>query len=349
MASQIDYNSFLAWAEKRFGVENIKISGNEICTHSVFTEDHKYHLCMNPFGGKKEREGGVYRCWKSNKFGSLISLVSRLDNISYEEAEDLICNSLSLRALELKVEEFFGQFDNTMPKEQPAPIALSKRNLKLPPETYRFEELHDFDKEKFRNYITRRKLPLEDFYYCVGGDYYDRVVIPYRNEVGDIIWYNARTINDKNSQKYMKPKEKEFDQDNCLYFTSFPSPKTKIYLTEGEFDAKALAICGFTGVAGGGKTLTDSQIEIIRKYTPVLAFDNDEKAPVNYGLKSTIDVGNQLIAKGFHELYYIRPSKGFKDWNEILMKMNPDVIKHYVDKYEKRLNQTTISQLIISL
>lgn len=346
MASQIDYNSFLSWCENRFGVENIKISGNEICTHSIFIEDHKYHLCMNPFGGKKEREGGVYRCWKSNKYGSLISLVSQLDKISYEEAEDLICSSLSLRALELKVDEFFGQYDNTIPKQ--APITLSKKFLNLPPETYKFEELDSFDKDRFKEYISKRKLSLDSFYYCTGGDYYDRIIIPYKNETEDIIWYNARAIKDgKNIVKYMKPKQKEFSQDSCLFFTSFPKYKTKIYLTEGEFDALTLAACGFVAVACGGKTLTDSQIEILRNYIPVLAFDNDENAPVNYGLKSVIDVGRQLISKGFDELYYIRPSKGFKDWNEILMKMNPDIIKHYITKYEKRLNQIAISQLTL--
>ncbi len=349
MPSSIDYDSFLHWCESRFGAENIKIHKDEICTHSIFTDDKKYHLWMNPTGGKKQRENGVYRCWKTDKRGSLVSLVSQVDGIGFDEAEELICSSLSLRALEKKVDEFFGHYDVSKP-ENSTPIVLSQKYLNLPPYTFSFKELDETEKKKFKKYLDSRKLPPDNLLFCIDGDYYDRVIIPYYNEKGDVIWYNARSIYDsKNGLKYMKPKEKEFSQDDCLFFTSFPPVKTKIYVTEGELDAFTLKLCGYHAVACGGKTLSESQIEILRKYIPVLAFDNDEGKSKDWGLKSTIDIGNQLIEKGFEEIYFIRPSKGFKDWNEILVKLNKDVIKHYISKYEQRLTQVKIAQLFSTL
>lgn len=342
--SNIDYDTFYDWVKDRFGEENIELHGDEICVPSIFTEDHKHHLWMNPYGGKKERENGVFRCWYTNNRGSLVSLVSLVDKISYDEAEELICNSLSLRALEKKVEEFFS---NKTEPEVTTPIVPTE-GLQLPPHTYLIDSMSNgFDKKRATEYLADRKIPTDNLYFCTDGDYKNRIIIPYYTEDNKLVWFNARTISRaKGVTRYMKPNDKRFSQEDALYFTKYPRHKSKIYLTEGEFDAISLTCCGFTGVACGGKSLSEGQIEIIRKYIPVLSFDTDEGKKMDYGQYALMEVGKQLLEKGFDEIYFVRPPKGFKDWNALLKDTNPDVIKHYIAKYEKKFTSVVIEQLM---
>jgi len=138
----VDYDIFYEWAKDRFGEENIKIRhtshGDEICTNSYFAlqklgkYDSKHHLWMNPEGGKKKNEGGAYRCWLTDKMGSLVSLVAEYDNIPYEDADELLESSLSLRKLEQKCDEFFGY-----KAEEVALDAQPKQLIEFPPFTYR--------------------------------------------------------------------------------------------------------------------------------------------------------------------------------------------------------------------
>lgn len=344
--SNVDYDAFLDWAKDRFGEENIEYHGDEICVPSVFTEDHKHHLWMNPYGGKKQRENGVYRCWYTNRFGSLVSLVSIVDKIGYDEAEELICNSLSLRSLEKKVDEFFNSKVEVVPTLTDS-IVINE-GLQLPPHTYLIDSMSmGFDKRRATEYLQERKIPTDGLFFCTDGDYKNRIIIPYYDLDGRLVWYNARTISKtKGALRYMKPKEKEYSQENVLYVPKYPPPKSKLYLTEGEFDAMSLTLCDFPGAAAGGKTLSELQVEVLRRYVPVIAPDTDEGKKMDYGQYALIEIGKQLLEKGFTEIYFVRPPKGYKDWNSLLVDTNSDVVKHYIQKFEKRLTSVTIEQLM---
>ena len=128
--------------------------------------------------------------------------------------------------------------------------------------------------------------------------------------------------------RYLKPKNG--DQESALFMTEWPDDGTKIYIMEGEFDALTLQLAGYVGCACGGKHLSDSQIELIRNYEPVLVFDTDEA-----GLKALIDVGNSLLERGFPKVSYVRPPKIYKDWNKFLQNHDIGKIKSYIEKYEK--------------
>ena len=132
----------------------------------------------------------------------------------------------------------------------------------------------------------------------------------------------------------MKPKEGS--QENVLYFKEWPLPDNKIYITEGEFDAIVLNLAGFYGVACGGKFLSEEQINIIRHYKPVLAFDADDS-----GESALIKVGNDLLSNGFSDVYYVRPPKNHKDWNKLLQDRNIETVKAYINKFEKKFTTWT--------
>jgi len=344
----VDYDSFLNWATDRFGESNIKFrkGGREICTHSFFVDghpdfpdgDHKFKLWMNPDGGKNELEGGAYRCWYTDHMGSLISLVSIVDKVPYDVAADIICDEIPLRALEKKVHDFYSVKQDD-PQET---IEEIKQELEFPPDTYKIEEVRGhWMGARALEYLASRKIPSQGFYVCIDGDYRNRLVIPYYNKAGELFYYNCRTL-DKNPKtlRYMKPPPEDADQENVLYFPEWPAAGSKIYITEGEFDAFTLWLSGFYGVACGGKFLSSSQIEMIRDYKVVLAFDSDDA-----GEQALLNIGETLLADGFQDMQYVRPPKVFKDWNKLLEQRNIDTLKAYIQRFEKPYNSWTVNSL----
>jgi DNA primase len=349
----VDYETFLQWATDRFGDENIKLKRDEICTHSFFTvergmdQDFGYHLWMNPSGGKDQLPHGVYRCWKTDAMGSLVSLVSMLDNIPFDEAEEFLCGSLTLRSLEMRVEAFFrnlGHHYDDEPKEPPV-----VQEVGLPPSTILISKLPpgSFFRNQAEKYLLSRKIPIDGLFVCVDGRYKNRIVIPYYDRDGKLIWFNARSMDKKSKMKYMKPEGDGLSQDNVLYFPKWPPKGAKVYVTEGEFDSKVLAMAGFYSCACGGAHLSPTQMQILRNNTVVMAFDNDEDNPArDAGKQATIDTGEALLGEGFQP-FYVRPPVGFKDWNALLEKYNIQTVKSYVDKYEKPFTGNTASLLLM--
>lgn len=349
----IDFEIFLAWAKDRFGEENIKTRnsahGVEILTHSFYAhqkniEDHTFNLWMNPSGGKsKNPEKGSFRCWKTDTMGSLVKLVSDYDSIPYDEAEENLCGVTSLRVLERKVHEFFGHKEEV---EQSIIVPESIKALELPAYTYLIDNLHPnhYMRIRAQEYLKERKIPTTGFYVCIEAEYKNRIIIPYYNWHGDLIWYNGRLMNDKkDSLKYMKCKSDGLNvtQEDILYMTSWPTEGSKIYLTEGEFDAKSLSFADLVGGAIGGKFISDMQIEMIRRYEPVLAFDADEA-----GQEALINVGLALLERGIPKLNYVRPPKAFKDWNKFLVKRDTETIRSYVSRFEKPFTSFTPMELL---
>ena len=347
----IDYDLFYDWCSDRFGEHNLKVRhtahGTEITTHSFFAldklgkDDRKFHLWMNTEGGKKQIEGGAYRCWLTDEMGSLISLVSKVDGITYEDAEELISGATSLRNLEKKVDEFFGHKETV--EEMSILDVIETTELSLPDWCFEIDKMAaaHFMRIRARKYLQNRKIPSEGLYVCTNGDYENRIIIPYYDRDGKLVFYNGRTMNSsKKILRYMKPPEG--DQESVLYMTSWPSAGSKIYIMEGEFDAITLGLCGLVGCACGGKYLSDTQIELIRGYQPVLVFDSDES-----GLEALINVGNTLLERGFGKVRFVRPPKVYKDWNKLLVERNAQTVKAYIERFEKAFTPMT-SDLLLS-
>jgi hypothetical protein len=345
----VDYDVFYDWCKDRFGEHNIKVRntahGVEICTHSYFAQrigddDNKFHLWMSPSGGKsKHPEKGSYRCWKTDSMGSLVSLVAHFDGIDYDDAEELICGSTSLRVLEQRVNEFFGhkEVSSIVPEAEPEPT-----NLQFPDFTFYIDKMsdHNFWKIRAQTYLLERKIPTEGLYVCTENpEYGNRIILPWYDKEENLFFWNARTMSKNNKViRYLKPKKA--DQDSALFMTEWPVSGTKIYIMEGEFDALTLQIAGYVGCACGGKHLSDTQIELIRSYEPVLVFDTDIS-----GLKALIDIGTSLLEHGFPKVSYVRPPVAYKDWNKLLQCRDIQTVKTYIEKYEKRFTTVTADLL----
>lgn len=347
----VDTETFLNWAKDRFGETNVKVRhtahGDEILTHSFYAnnrgiEDHTFNLWMNPSGGKgkKAPEKGSFRCWKTDTMGTLVKLVADYDGIPYDEAEELICGTTSLRSLEKRVHEFFGH------KEEQEIIVAPQKLVQLADFSFEIDKMAPthFMRIKARQYLASRKIPTEGLYVCTDGDYKNRIIIPYYDQAGTLIWYNGRLMYDKKGVlKYLKCKSDGLNitQEDVLYMSEWPRAGSKIHLMEGEFDALSMKASGLVGCAIGGKFISDVQIEMIRSYLPVLAFDTDEA-----GMRALIDVGMKLLEKGFSTVKYVRPPIMFKDWNKFLVQKNAATLRAYVDRFEKPFTPDTPSLLL---
>lgn len=334
----ISYERFLNWAESRFG--DVSAKGSEIKLNSIFTEDYKHHMWCSPSGGKNKRPNGVFRCWKTNKFGSLVTLVRLVDKCSYEEAVETLGGDSVVGDLNERIEQFYSQIQ----KEKELEIA--KIGLKLPENTFPISSLPESHIWRVESefYLLNRKLSPENFLVCAAGDYKNRIVIPYVDKDNVLIYFNARLMLDNSKiPKYMGPdKDCGIGKSNVIYMAGgkWPQNGEKIYLTEGEFDSETLFVCELNAAAIGGKEIYDKQIDYIKDYIPVICVDTDKA-----GDKALLDIGDKLISKGFKKIHYVRPPSAYKDWNEMLVKTSTNLIRAYIAKNEKLYDENTSIKL----
>lgn len=342
----IDPDLALQWIKDYFGETDILFSkqGEEICVPSPFAKDRpgNHYLWINPTGGKSlHPENGVYRCWYTDKSGSMVSLVSQLEGIPWDEAQEMLCDQIPLRELELRVHEFFGSKIETNIVPQ-----TNVGKIHLPPHTYEIDRMEDnLYRQRATTYLNGRKIPTDGLLVCVNGKCRDRIVIPYYDKNGNLIWWNARAIDDNAKIRYIKPDTDDEDaitQQNVLYLKTWPKKNEKVFVMEGELDAITINLCGFYGAACGGRSLSDGQIELLRDYVPVLAFDSDTP-----GKMALINIGHQLLEKGFPAVYFVRPPcrDHRKDWNAFLKDFDIPTIQQYIQRRLKTFNNWTADQL----
>ena len=115
-----------------------------------------------------------------------------------------------------------------------------------------------------------------------------------------------------------------------VWIEYFPPPKTRIYITEGEFDAMALNECGLHAAAFGGASFSEKQFEMLKGYDLTLSFDADKAGEA--GLMKLCDATKK---HGFNNMSYVRPPNKYKDWNEMLKDLDKELVYFYIKKTEK--------------
>ena len=182
-------------------------------------------------------------------------------------------------------------------------------------------------------------------------------MIPYYDAEGKLIYFNTRALSDKAKLRYWGPSKDEFGvgKGDVIWMGSWPEEGTKVYLTEGEFDAMALNQCGLHAAAVGGKILSDRQMQMLQPYRIALAFDSDKAG------KDVFDISRQLvesphciysrekdplkIMEGDFGMTIIRPPEEYKDWNKFLTKRTVKVIRKYIEVYEMPCDEDTLQEM----
>lgn len=305
----IDHSKFLEWAYK--SLRNVK-DGSEITANSIFTDDNKRKLYCNT-------DKNVYHCFKSENSGSLYKLVSIVEKCTYEEAVEILGGNKDFHSLEQKINDIFN-------KEKKATFEQSVK-ISVPPGTYLINELSDSNpiKIKATDYLKSRKVNNPNLMVCVYGNYANRIIIPYYNEIGDLIYWNARALGDSNV-KYIVPKNVGVGKGDVIYFPSWPTTN-KVYLCEGEFNALSLSQLNLQSGACGGKEISNEQHDILNNYDIVICFDND-KAGINATYK-------KCKALKQHNMYriikYVFPPVEYNDWNEYYINQENNVFNFIIN------------------
>ena len=332
----IDHDAFVEWATSNF--DNVIVSGSEVKLDDIWwydefgIRDSKNHCSINT-------EKACFNTFKSKRGGHLLEFVMEVEKCSWEDAASLLGADNSLSMLEKRLDKFF-EVEAEMDFVPTAAVGG-----KLPPMTYLLSSLSEDNPVRRRaaEYLSGRKLAIDGLMICLSGKYANRLVIPYYGPDSQLIYFNTREINDKPSKlRYLGPEKDEFGagKSDVLWMKTWPPTGSKLYLTEGEFDAMTLCKCGFKAGACGGKTLDPKQIELLRHYRVVIAFDNDKAG------KDGFLVANELLANGFDFVRYVRPPNGFKDWNKFLVEHSELIVKTYIDQQEKEFGPDALNTLL---
>lgn len=333
------FDKFIKWASNRFGEDNIVVKGKECRINSIFDKgDEGHHLWCSPSGGKKKRKFGVYHCFKSGQKGSLIKLVQLVDSCDREDAIDILDGRMGIRDLEKKLEEIFGEQDK---EEVVEPV---KQDLILPVGCELISDLgtNNWWYKKAIEYLSNRKIPIEGLYICTSDRYKGRILIPYYDRNHKLIYWNTRHIGQSKCKYLGPPKELGVGKGDVVFMAGeWPEPGSTIYLCEGEFNAKSLKLCELNAAACGGKNMSETQVLMLADYKIVLCLDRDKAGKQGAGKITSMIPALEVVQSNHGEkLKFVMPPVGYNDWNEMLIKLNPTLLYHYIAKNQKSLDSS---------
>jgi hypothetical protein len=215
------------WVEQRQKESDYK--GNQIipcifCQSRVGSADPSAHLSINI-------EKGVYQCWRCRASGTTEGLSRRL-------------------GLRLSIKR-------QKPRQKPVVT-----HEPLTDEFQEFRPVYDdyWAAKPYQDYLERRGFHQThweryDIRYAITGRYANRVIIPAKDWKGEVLYYTARSISNRDP-KYLNPPVSRSAVVGFLDIAA-QSKSTNIVLCEGPFSAMAVgphALCLF------GKSITRRQI-----------------------------------------------------------------------------------------
>lgn len=337
----INFDKFAKWAVARFGEDNVLVKNREIRINSVFAKDDEgFHLWCSPSGGKKKRQFGVYHCFKTDQKGSLVKLVQLVDNCDREDALAALDGRMGIRELEQKIQELLYSTPEVEPEKE---VEL----LHFPAGTYLISSLgtNNWWRQKSEEYLIKRKIPIDGLYICTDGTlfhgikYKSRIIIPYYDKSGKLIYWNARDMFGNSKQKYLgPPKEIGIGKEDVIFMAgNWPKAGETVYLCEGEFNALSVKLSELNSAACGGKNMSEKQALMLSDYKIVLCLDRD-KAGKQGTTKMASMISSVETVKNGDKLQFVIPPPDYNDWNEMLIKVGPVILHHYLTKNQRPLD-----------
>ena len=172
-------------------------------------------------------------------------------------------------------------------------VKLTTPEVSFPPATKRigsdgFEELQI----PIVEYLLKRKMDPEKFYFSRDPKHLGRVVIPFWRD-GKLIYWQSRAIDDEVRPRY---RNCEISMEAVIYGFDrlFEYSDAPLFVTEGVFDAESI-----DGISLLGSTLNEAKIELLKKTRRRILFviDMDDNGS---------DLGKQVLDNGW-ELTYVDP------------------------------------------
>lgn len=298
------------------GEGNISSGGSELVVPSVFLEnDWKRHMSIN-------LDTGLWQCFKSGEQGNFIKLYAYLENMSYSRAEaELLFKDL--------IET--GNFCSYTP---PKTIITEKEQFRLEAVTVEDLDSEDLIINRAWDFIFSRGLyNLKEvdqpvFYIDREGRYRDRIIIPFHDDDGEVFYFQARTLANK-QPKYLNPPSASWPKSsNILY--PFKETEKEVIVCEGPIDALSFQVQGVNATSTQGSDVSEAQILELAEFGKkiVVAYDNDEA-----GAKGMKRFDKMRKIKRMAEIYICHPPSEFKDWNEA--HINGCDLRKHIDEHAR--------------
>lgn len=334
---QVDFNRFVKWADTKFN-GNIIVKNDQVRINSIFENgDDGHHLWCSPSGGKKQRPFGVFHCFKSEQKGNLIKLVKLVEKCDTEQAISILTGKKTIADLEKELEELLTNNNENYSLD----LDQNKPKLTLPSGSYLISSLsaNSWWKQKAVEYLQGRKIPIENLYICKESPYKGRIIIPYYDSVGNLIYFNGRSISQNSSLRYLGPPITcgVGKEDVVFMAGEWPNIGETLYVCEGEFNAISLKLSGLNACACGGKNLSEKQAILLSDYKIVFCLDRD-KAGAS-GLKKMVELMKRFSHKNSGvQLKCTQPPSAYNDWNQMLVALGKNVLREFVLKTEKTVD-----------
>lgn len=176
--------------------------------------------------------------------------------------------------------------------------------------------------EAAREECIRRQIP-EDiwkrFYYAVGGDYEDRIIIPFFDKNDAIYYFQARAMFACNN-KYIN---RTSNKDNAIYNIHHIDKNKPVIVVEGPIDSMFID----NAVATLGLSVSQSMEDLMRQMSCYYIFDDDQ-AGVDTARKYIDNGKHVFLWKKFKQAYGIQDQydeDGYKkksDINDVYILLN---------------------------
>ncbi|CAG0955089.1 DNA primase [Phycisphaerales bacterium] len=290
-------------------VVSLKPNGREFRCLCPFHDDHNPSMYVVP--GKQ-----IFNCFVCGAAGDVLSFVMKFHKMEFREALEYLAERAGialtpmraaasdqpagptradlLKACAMGTEFFRGLLNH--PEHGKAARAVIERRGITPAMVSQF--LLGAAADRWDGLaLTQRKqnLPAEPFFEAglfkkreSDGSAYDafrnRLIFPIQDQIGRVVAFGARRINDEDEPKYLNsPETRLFNKSATLYALNHAARSIQVertaLITEGYTDAIACHQGGFTNaVATLGTALTREHVSVLRRMCDrvVLLFDGDE-------------------------------------------------------------------------
>ncbi|MDR0886839.1 MAG: DNA primase [Clostridiales Family XIII bacterium] len=304
-------------------VEEIKSRANITDVVSRYVELKRAGSLLKaccPFHSEKtpsftvNEDRGTYKCFGCGEYGDVISFVSKIENLSFSETVEKLCEDYNIDASQYsfnaqKVNNSFYDitkatavyyYNMLISGVNPGYAYIHERGLSDATITAFSIGYADETGYGLLNELTSKGFNLKDAVKVdalkewdgkIRDGFFNRVIFPIINTRDKVIGFGGRDITGKARAKYLNSKESEiFHKRNNLYAINLTrSEITKAgyaIVVEGYMDVVSLYDKGVKNVTATlGTALTPEQAAMIKRYTSdvVLCYDSD-----NSGINSAI-------------------------------------------------------------
>ena len=303
----------------------ISSNGEEFIVPSLFHEnDYKRHMSINS-------TTGLWQCFKSGETGNFTALYARLEEKTYKRAAaELLLQELQNTPAQIVSPTGFNtQYD-------PQDLLSEEDPFLIPIHINSYESEDEMVLKAWKFLMDRQAFNIDEFedepfYLVKEGTYRNRILIPFRNEEGEMFFFQARALYSDMKPKYLNPPSaKGVHARHVLY--PYDETAESLYICEGPFDAITLNLLGFNATCTIGNNISQTQIEILKEFEGkfILAYDNDDAGKI--GLKKFDSIRRTNLMPNFKVVF---PPDPYKDWNEAYLKGSdiPNWIFHNTEEY----------------